>query len=423
MRLVFSSALAAALLASAGLVMAGNALRNRAPTRIPAEPLGLALRTLASERGFQVVYVSGQVDAQKSRGASGELTVDEALAQLLRGTGMSYQRLPDGGVVIAPIASRAAASLLPRQAAAAYSASQGSSSRAEPAQLGAITIEASKEQQTLRRQVAHFIASVVARPLNDAPYRWNEPVCPLVAGLSKAAGEFILARISTAAREAHAPLAGKVCHPNLYVVASAEPEVFLEKERARNWRMFGVFDAADAHEPGVEAVERFVHSRRPIRVWYNTGLSCNESAAPGAWASTTAMGGYGSSGNAATGLAGFGLSGLTAPVCGGADTRLIRTSTWSNITSAIVVVDLRRVKHVAIQQLADYVALVGLAGVREDANPDPQPSVLQLFGHASAPPGLSPWDRALLFSLYNTNDWDKLQVSEMQSAMLKRIAP
>lgn len=56
-----------------------------------------------------------------------------------------------------------------------------------------------KERQALRRRVDHFVAAVAARPSDDALYRWNEPVCPLVAGLTKKAGEFILGRISQAA--------------------------------------------------------------------------------------------------------------------------------------------------------------------------------------------------------------------------------
>lgn len=77
----------------------------RRPTHIPAEELSLALQTLARERGFQVVYVSAQVGSQKTQGASGDLTVDEALTQLLRGTNLGFKRLADNGVSILPLGS------------------------------------------------------------------------------------------------------------------------------------------------------------------------------------------------------------------------------------------------------------------------------------------------------------------------------
>jgi hypothetical protein len=46
-----------------------------------------------------------------------------------------------------------------------------------------------------------------------------------------------------------------------------------------------------------------------------------------------------------------------------------------------------------------------------------------LFRDGTPPRGLTRWDKALLYSLYNTGHSDKLQVSEMESAMVKRIAP
>jgi hypothetical protein len=70
------------------------------------------------------------------------------------------------------------------------------------------------------------------------------------------------------------------------------------------------------------------------------------------------------------------------------------------------------------------VALVGLADVRLDADPLVAPSILQLFaGHATAPPGLTPWDQALLYSLYTTRQTDKEQVENIESSMVRRIAP
>lgn len=87
-------------------------------------------------------------------------------------------------------------------------------------------------------------------------------------------------------------------------------------------------------------------------------------------------------------------------------------------------VDLRRMKSVTIRQLADYVALVGLADLRVDADPGAARSVLRLFaGHATPPQGLTQWDRALLYSLYNTRQADKLQVQDLESTMVQRIAP
>src|SRR4051794_35581226 len=59
----------------------------RKPTKIPAQALGSALEELAKERDIQVLYRSEVVFDRKTEGAVGEFTPDEALRELLAGTG------------------------------------------------------------------------------------------------------------------------------------------------------------------------------------------------------------------------------------------------------------------------------------------------------------------------------------------------
>jgi hypothetical protein len=401
------AAAAAAVLAGAA-ANAADAPSARAPTRIPAEDLGLALRTLAKERDFQLVYVSGQVDHRTSHGASGELTVEEALTEVLRGTGLTFYRMSDRGVVIEPIASQAQPPLPrpPRIAAARPPPPPAKSSfQAASAPLAPVTVEASAERRALRRKVDRFVASAIARPAGDALDRWNVPICPLVAGLPKAWGELILERISKAAIDAHAPLAGEACHPNLFVVAHDQVGQLVGKWWTHDRTTYN-FD-----DQGIETVDRFFRSKRPIRVWYNTRWQD-----PGGGDCMSVM--------SAAGI-GAGLpQTLDAQVCtNGVDTRLTYSSTASNIASAIVVVDTSRLKGMTARQLADYIALVGLADVRLDADPLPVPSILELFGQGTPPQTLTRWDRALLYSLYNTSQTDRLQVPEMELTMVRRIAP
>lgn len=274
---------------------------------------------------------------------------------------------------------------------------QAASAEGQPAKvkLPSITIEAAREK-ALRLKVDQFVTTVVVQPYDDALFRWNKPICPLVAGLPKNWGEFILERVSKAAIDAHAPLGGKICHPDLYVVATDHPDQLLEQWWARDRMMFNY------NHIGIETVEHFIQSRRPIRVWYNTFLSCNERQGSAA---------------AFLGPAAF------VPVCTLVNSRIQRTSIGSTITSAIVVIDLRRMKGMTIQQLGDYIALSSLADVRLDAEPGSTPSILQLFGHGTPPQGLTLWDRALLYALYNTSQWTNLEVPELELTMVRRIAP
>ena len=69
-------------------------------TNIPAQSLGAALQELARERGFQIVYVSEDVNSLRTRGAVGDLTPTEALQKLLEGTGLTFRYLDEKTVVI-----------------------------------------------------------------------------------------------------------------------------------------------------------------------------------------------------------------------------------------------------------------------------------------------------------------------------------
>ena len=78
------------------------------PTNIPAQPLAPALQSLAKDRNFQIVYVSEEIGDRSTGGAVGEYTPEEALKQLLRGTGLTYKYLDEKTVtIVSPTAASA----------------------------------------------------------------------------------------------------------------------------------------------------------------------------------------------------------------------------------------------------------------------------------------------------------------------------
>ena len=97
-------------------------------------------------------------------------------------------------------------------------------------------------------------------------------------------------------------------------------------------------------------------------------------------------------------------------------------------TRVLVVVDQRRLASVSRGQLADYIAMVGLAEIRAGAQVGDAPTVLKLFDAApqAGPPGLSDWDRAFLKCLYSTASWPemwRLRVDQLASSMVREIVP
>jgi len=105
-------ALLAVVTAAVGLGFAGASMADdvhtavKKPTNIPAENLGPALQTLAKERHFQIVYVSEQIDALRTKGVSGDLTPEEALRGLLSGTGFTFKYVDEKTVTIVPATPR-----------------------------------------------------------------------------------------------------------------------------------------------------------------------------------------------------------------------------------------------------------------------------------------------------------------------------
>jgi iron complex outermembrane receptor protein len=101
-----SAMIAAVCLVLVGLSTADDVRASvRKITNIPAEGLGPALSTLAKERGFQIVYVSEELNGFRTQGAKGEFTSEEALNQLLSGTGFTFRYIDDKTVTIVSIKS------------------------------------------------------------------------------------------------------------------------------------------------------------------------------------------------------------------------------------------------------------------------------------------------------------------------------
>lgn len=79
----------------------------RQPTNIAPQQLAPALTVLAKDRDVQLVYRSDLVKDERTNGAAGDLTFDEALTRLLNGTRLTYRYLEDNAITIIPIAAAA----------------------------------------------------------------------------------------------------------------------------------------------------------------------------------------------------------------------------------------------------------------------------------------------------------------------------
>jgi hypothetical protein len=273
-----------------------------------------------------------------------------------------------------------------------------------PPGLDQITVESQRERALLEREVSTYVSAITVAPFQESLARWRNAICPLVAGLPRDHGEFILQRVSQIAGDAGVPLAPDHCRGNFYVVVTANPDALLQAWMKR--------DASMLRDAGGMKLRGFLNSSAPIRVWYNADLETAEglpligdatSLAPTGRSTAQPLAGVPNN----THALGFRLS----------------HDEVRELTSVIVLIDSNRAKGISFGQLADYVALIGMAELRPDAKVGDAPTILRLFSASATPPaGLTPWDQSFLKALYHTEQTDKMQLSEIKISIVRDVA-
>ncbi len=270
--------------------------------------------------------------------------------------------------------------------------------------LDQITVQAQRDREKLKHDVDTFVSSVIVPPLNygDTLWRWEDKVCPLVAGLNKAQGESVLSRLSQIVKSVGAPLGSETCKPNFYVIVASDPELLLKRWWKRDPDLF-------AGENGA-IVKRFLATPRPIRVWYSADTRGADGNFIIGLMDATSLRAHPNNENVVNVRPSFLGSRLTV-------------SAKRTIWSVIVVVDAKQVGSLNFGQLTDYIGVIGLAQINLDKPLGNAPTILKLFGapEDARPAEMTVWDKALLHGLYSTNPTDRVQTSQIQAVALKDI--
>jgi hypothetical protein len=252
---------------------------------------------------------------------------------------------------------------------------------AAAAQAPAVTVTAKPPPASVNHAAYAFVQSITVQPDGESLARWNEPICPLVEGLTDEQDVAVATRIDQIALAAGADVGGDGCAANFLVIASREPGPLLAAWRRRDPLMFDGASTSDA--------DGFVSKARPVRVWYNV-----HRAPAGGQAVTTDAGTF---------------QGI--PSVHVATISRLKRVTVRGIDSVILVVDTGQARDVTVEQIADYVAVAGLAEIKPDADLDGVPTILRLFSATSRPVGLTDWDRGFLAGLYRSDQASPLQRS------------
>ena len=93
--------------------------------------------------------------------------------------------------------------------------------------------------------------------------RWDDPICPGIAGLPANFSKFILERIRTVATAAGAKVDPEGCKANISIVFTTSPQALVDGMRAKDPVVLGYFDNSDQ-------ADKLAKVTHPIQAWYVT---------------------------------------------------------------------------------------------------------------------------------------------------------
>ena len=256
------------------------------------------------------------------------------------------------------------------------------------AQLDEVVVEGRQLEALIR----NFVTDVSQPANNRGLARWNRPVCVGAVNLRNEVGQYVIDRISDVARELEVEAGEPGCRPNVLIVAAVDGAglaTALVEDRPRNFDL-----RHNGTDAGTRAFRNFRTGDQPVR-WWQISMPIDSE----------------------TGGRAVRLPGDIDPASGQpsapeihvfAASRL-RTQIRDDLVRSVIIVDVDRLGGASLVQLADYLALVALAQVDAEADTAPYPTILNLFADpASAPAGLTDWDRSYLTALY---EHDQLRIN------------
>lgn len=152
MRVSLALALAMTIVSIATADPAEASIRRQ--TNIPAQNLGTALKSFATERGLAMIYRAELVQEVNTAGAVGDLSVDEALRALLSGTQLAYKLLDEKTVTIIPMAPPMSATswktIRMAQAETSAASAPAAASEKSDAVLSEVVVTAQRREERLQ---------------------------------------------------------------------------------------------------------------------------------------------------------------------------------------------------------------------------------------------------------------------------------
>jgi hypothetical protein len=217
-------------------------------------------------------------------------------------------------------------------------------------------------------------AKVYSGAERDVPLaRFQDPLCPGIAGVQQAQAEIMVGLIRQNAEELGLRLADtQTCEPNLLVAVMDDPKGYLDGLRKRKAYLFDWLGKAER--------QALFDTPGPAHTW--TRVFTRSRDGQPVYPSQS-------------------LTDLPYTQMEAAHS-LIYVPIRRDIISSMVLIDRRAVQGLSVGQVAAYATMRGLSGDQAERLDAPGESILALFEAGAKPPGLTRSDKIFLKTLYST---------------------
>lgn len=263
--------------------------------------------------------------------------------------------------------------------------------------------------QRVREMAQSFAGAVAVAPASADQYpRWNNRLCPRVAGIAAADAQTLIDHIAMRAHEVGIEVEQTGCNANFVIIFAPDSDVVARQIVDSRRDLLGYYNDDDLVTAGREGLDRFANTPRAVRWWHVARTTTadgqqlgNSGSQTGRGTRDAALAASGASMDQ-VGTAGNGFAGIETVRSGG--TRA-RRAIRQDLSFVLVIVDTRRIAGLPPQAVADYLSMATLVQLNPDADMREFPTILNLFTDAEAgrppPTSLTDWDIAYLQGLYS----------------------
>lgn len=269
--------------------------------------------------------------------------------------------------------------------------------------------------EDVEAQANEFVEHVALAPSDQLYARWDDRICPSVAGVAPAEAQTLIDHIAVRANEAGLRPGRSGCQRNVVIIFAPDSDVVAREIVSTRRDLMGLLSSDDVQTAGRDALDDFAETPRAVRWWHvsytvtsdgerlaDTGTNTGGNSGAATMNANRAAE-FGSTAGADEGIV---ASTSTMSVQGAEGVRSrgsrLSRSTRRDIGFVLLIVDTRRIADLPPAAVADYVAMATLVQLDPNANLNGYPTILNLF--SANPPtvfAMTDWDRAFVRGLYS----------------------